>query len=1799
MKKDPQILIILMLLFALPYQIFSQTENFSIFTSIDTDGDGITDDIDIDDDNDGILDTIECPSCFYTQQESEQVINVTTDFILENASANPLSDAFDGINGVDDITNFTGLIHGQTYTETKTTVYEITPRNPIKLESVRFYMYDIAFTKDRVDEDGDGDIDPDTLNKMQLQGWTGTAWENLDNLENRYLKNQSQTFTNKHHHNTVYSKFRITGIGEIEGARVREVFLLSRNYQASDYPKTTTGAKDTDGDNTPGYLDLDSDGDGCSDSVEAGNTLVSENNITSYNTGLDTNNNGLLDIFEDGTTGNINYKANYTNAVLNATINGCVDTDGDGISDLIDIDDDNDGVLDINEGGEYIGYDISTLTWRTEPDLTISSDNSTSFTPSNTNRYINDNVNISSGGITYNWQAAITTQTFNLPVDLSFTYSVISGTIIFGFSPEETLLPGKHNSSNTFGFQIAGRVTSAMHNLGSTGVSISETNSNGKIHRIKIDEAGNLTLYVNNTIIYTQTGLSTTEDYKLYISTNNKDELKSLENIQFTHYSSDLSFSTDTDNDNITNNLDLDSDEDGCSDSIEAGNTSHNNNNTTTFNTGDDLNKNGLLDIFEDGTTGTINYSSTYSNFAMNTDINACTDTDNDNITDVYDIDDDNDGILDTKELENCLIAGVKNDFSEYNDQWLDDSGKISKPQQITGNSSSLKIQTNSFNIGQTLPIALSLPLTIKWYETEKHEFWMNLFPYSQIGAFDPRYDNPDAITLRSNENSSRLLPLGLINIGSPYRGVNNSRWKIEIFDAGDGTATVQLWEIDNTGSEISMILEKTGFPTEDWALSLGSQSTIELEIESPTFNSYDFCDQDNDSISNHLDLDSDGDGCADAMEAAIDRLELQDAMQPNGTETFAYGQVAGPYSENGLADSIESDDTKTATVNNSIYTIGNGLSSYNDEALDSTISTACYIPTSIDFDGVDDFAASKSFLSGYQDVTLMTWVKRDPSISTKGYIAGEELFNITIDASGIAQANLITNSSSTNYQTLSTSTIEKGIWHHITAVYSGSNETLKLYVNGELESTNTSVPSSTLSTENIYTKQHFSIGANDTDNINYFFGAIDEVRVFNIALTDDQIQQMVYQEIEKNGDNVIGKVISKNIEDSTSNALIPWNNLQAYFDMTTVADGKTVGLSNNLRDLVLYNITSTQEQSAPMPYQSNANGDWSSNATWLYGDAWNISDQDNNKDWIIVNIKNKVTSSKNQYSLGFIVDTDAEFILADNHALVNSWYLELNGTINLLDDSQLLQTTKSDLITSSTGKILRRQEGHSSAYRYNYWASPVGTPIATGLIDDSANINNPNNSSFKLSNLKDNNDNTFLFTGAYNQTGKISTRWTYTYLNGITYYDWIGINQNTAIPPGVGYTQKGTGNAGDTQQYIFEGRPNNGTIFVAASDVPNDSDNESENAVTLTTTLVGNPYPSSLDVTQFITDNEGVINGTLYIWDQWAGNTHILNDYQGGYATVNKTASVVAYQFVGIDGENNNSILGVKTPTGYIAVGQGFMTEILNDGDIVFNNNQRVFKTEYNNESIFFRTATESNTPEDLEEEDVMKLIKLRLTLPSNAQREIAIGFNNTTTNNFDYGYDGKLFEVQKDDIYTNLNGDSMSIQAFEMFQNDTEIPLTYIAYQDQNLSINASVIENFENYQNIYLKDNYLDVSFSLINFDTYNFYSEAGTFTDRFTLVFHEDNTLNTETDVFENTLIYVNKNEKKLYIKNFNTTAQSIQLFSVLGQVMLSKTNVDAQILNNTGIDVSKLSSGTYIVQLQDKNNHKLTKKLIIN
>jgi hypothetical protein len=118
----------------------------------------------------------------------------------------------------------------------------------------------------------------------------------------------------------------------------------------SQYTKSICLTGRSDGDIIPNHLDLDSDGDGCSDALEAGTSTNTTANFKFTGTASDFGANGFYNTLEK-TAAESNVYANiYTYDYANdATYKGCTDTDGDGVGDLLDIDDDNDGILDAVE----------------------------------------------------------------------------------------------------------------------------------------------------------------------------------------------------------------------------------------------------------------------------------------------------------------------------------------------------------------------------------------------------------------------------------------------------------------------------------------------------------------------------------------------------------------------------------------------------------------------------------------------------------------------------------------------------------------------------------------------------------------------------------------------------------------------------------------------------------------------------------------------------------------------------------------------------------------------------------------------------------------------------------------------------------------------------------------------------------------------------------------------------------------------------------------------------------------------------------------------------------------------------------------------------------------------------------------------------------------------------------------------------------------------------------------------------------------------------------------------------------
>ena len=426
-------------------------------------------------------------------------------------------------------------------------------------------------------------------------------------------------------------------------------------------------------------------------------------------------------------------------------------------------------------------------------------------------------------------------------------------------------------------------------------------------------------------------------------------------------------------------------------------------------------------------------------------------------------------------------------------------------------------------------------------------------------------------------------------------------------------------------------------------------------------------------------------------------------------------------------------------------------------------------------------------------------------------------------------------------------------------------------------------------------------------------------------------------------------------------------------------------------------------------------------------------------------------------------------------------------------------------------------------------------------------------------------------------------------------------------LNPGVGYTQKGTGVPTTEQQYIFEGKPNNGTILIDVTDVGGPG---SVPSVSETGYLLGNPYASALDVHKFIDDNAGVIDGTLQLWQQWSGTSHNLDEYNGGYAQVNKTGSIRAYQFEGFFGANNGSQDGVIVPSRYLPVGQGFITEIIANGQVEFNNSQRIFIKEadadgtYNTGSVFSKSSSgKSENKSATEGKDPNAMKKIRLEFNSvtgpETRRELLLGFSSITSDAYDYGYDAENVDINNNDLHLNLEGKDMNIQAYADITSDKVVPLNFKSSGNNTFEIKVTALENIDPTQEIYLRDNLTGAYFDLSHNAPYQFTSAQGKFNDRFEIVFQsEQQSVSSEEAVFDENFIYYQNKTNTFYAKKLTGEVKKLALVNMRGQTILELENVSRNTLQN-GLQFNNIATGAYVVVLRTDTDAVLTKKIIAN
>ncbi|KQC34240.1 hypothetical protein AAU57_13520 [Nonlabens sp. YIK11] len=612
-----------------------------------------------------------------------------------------------------------------------------------------------------------------------------------------------------------------------------------------------------------------------------------------------------------------------------------------------------------------------------------------------------------------------------------------------------------------------------------------------------------------------------------------------------------------------------------------------------------------------------------------------------------------------------------------------------------------------------------------------------------------------------------------------------------------------------------------------------------------------------------------------------------------------------------------------------------------------------------------------------------------------------------------------------------------------------------------------------------------------------------------------------------------------------------------------------------------------------------------------------------------------------------------------------SAFYLREGADASGDGNGQIAQLIQGNVGSANTGAgtFSVFQEGVANNFTYNYWSSPVSEPdaganagfkntqiyfpiLTEGFDFETDFVIDADQAFIFGTNVRDGRTDDQEFTNQATQTGptiinqplRIASRWLYSYNsvgdgagNGGTsgYFGWQSFADPSAtVLPGYGFTMKGVildgggvnienSELGMGQRYDFRGIPNNGDIEVGVAQGD--------------FSLVGNPYPSALDLKDFLEDNPD-ITPEIYFWDS-NSTTHILQEYEGGYGVYTPgeagndaddgtfvPATFFRYDSSGVPISGSNTTItggpsfpvGIGTTRRYAPIGQGFMIVRDNDGSgnafpsgngiATFTNAQREFVKE-NPTNSFFKAAPNSGNDQTANA-NVIKYVRPQILLNTfinkRYNRQMVLSFGQGATEDYDWGLEGSNNANKVNtDIYMPLNGNEYVIQAVPYDKNQTAVPVSFkSAAATSTFEIAVTTMVNFET-EKVLIHDKQTDTYHDILN-DSYTITTGKGTVADRYEIVFEEKSTLSNgdellATDAFN---IFQNNERSLLTIQNpAGKNVSDISVFDLAGRLVASQNpkEVNQEFTFNT----SSYSAGIYIVKVSTPDDEELAKKVIIS
>lgn len=492
------------------------------------------------------------------------------------------------------------------------------------------------------------------------------------------------------------------------------------------------------------------------------------------------------------------------------------------------------------------------------------------------------------------------------------------------------------------------------------------------------------------------------------------------------------------------------------------------------------------------------------------------------------------------------------------------------------------------------------------------------------------------------------------------------------------------------------------------------------------------------------------------------------------------------------------------------------------------------------------------------------------------------------------------------------------------------------------------------------------------------------------------------------------------------------------------------------------------------------------------------------------------------------------------------------SGSLSFNDSASLVQINNVD---ANSGNIsYERIPNYARNTDYVYWSSPV--------LGQTIGLFSPNTLSGKYYSFDD-----------------------------TTNAGWVQEGTGTVMQTGKGYIIRGQEAqsgfpAPPPSSYVFNGKPNNGYKEIVS-------------IVADKSYLIGNPYPSALDADTFLLQNKDVLYGTLYFWTHATEigkstsnvGTGALPYTQNDYASYNFTGGVG----VGVTIDPAN--LSASTiPTGKIGAGQGFFASskpTITGTKIVFNNSARVgVNGILGTNTQFFKLAKEKTT-NVIEKNRVW----LNLTNTQGAFKQTLIGYVTGATNGIDDVFDGESFDGQEFVDFYSVNQDkNLTIQGRALpFDENDSVLLGFRSTIEGPFTISIDQVDGSMTNQAVFIEDKLTNTIFDLKS-GNYNFNTIAGTFNERFVLLYTNPNgkTLGTDTVVAQSNKVLVSNKNKQIKVNSFSETIDKVSVYDLLGRQVYQKANV-----NSNEFSISNLGAiqQTLIVKTVLQNGETDSTKII--